>query len=179
MSGNWMEFIGEQIVFNSIIVGLSAWLGKVWATRISARENQKNAEEIEKLKNELNIRQNVFRIQFEKEFAIYQRLCEINAKIRNCLAHLIHRKSRTIEEEQVVRDETLKSLNAFIELVNSQEAFMNEEVYHQCLIILQMICSLDNDKIKHDELFYSKLDIETKQLFKVIRSRFNNLNALN
>ena len=79
----------------------------------------------------------------------------------------------------MVRDETLKSLNAFIELVNSQEAFMNEEVYHQCLIILQMICSLDNDKIKHDELFYSKLDIETKQLFKVIRSRFNNLNALN
>ena len=177
MSVNWIEII-ESIGSNAIIVGLSAWIGKIWANRISSRENKKNKEEIEKLKTKLQVRQNVFKIQFEKEFEIYQMLCTINANIRNCLGQLIHRKTDTKEEENKVRKEALNNFNAFIELVNSQEAFMSEEVYLHCSTLLSMICTLDDDKIKHDEAFYSKLDKETKQLFNVIRLRLNSLNAL-
>ena len=176
MGINWIEII-ESIGANAIIVGLSAWIGKIWANRISSRESKKNEEEIEKLKTKLQVRQNVFKIQFEKEFEIYQRLCTINACIRNCLGQLIHRKTDTKEEENKVRDEALNNFNAFIELVNSQEAFMSESVYQHCSILLSMICTLDDENVEHDEAFYRKLDKETKQLFSVIRTRLNSLNV--
>lgn len=173
MNENWINIIVSM--FSSIPVGcLAAWLGKVWANRISYRESKKNEAEIEKLKTKLQVRQNVFKIQFEKEFEIYQTLCTINASIRSSLAQLTCLKIGTKEENEV-RKQALNNLNAFIKVVNSQEAFMSEEVYRHCSILLSMICTLDNE---HDEAFYRELEKETKQLFKVIRTRLNNLNAL-
>ena len=176
MSVNWKEII-ELIGSNAFIVGLSAWLGKVWANRMLTKESQENAKEIEKIKTTLLTQQNVFKIQFEKEFEIYQKLCAITANIRNCLGTLLHRKASSKEDEEKVRNEALNNFNAFIELVNSQEAFMSESVYQHCSILLSMICTLDDENVEHDEAFYRKLDKETKQLFSVIRTRLNSLNV--
>lgn len=176
MSKTWTDFILSMC--SSIPVGvLATWIGKVWANRISRKENQKNTEEIEKIKSKLLVQQNVFKIQFEKEFEIYQKLCTITANIRNCLGTLIHRKNNTKEDENKTREDALNNFNAFIELVNSQEAFMSESVYQHCSMLLSMICSLDNENIKHDEAFYRKLDKDTKELFTVIRTRLNSLNV--
>lgn len=51
--------------------GLAAWLGKVWATRISGKESSALTREIEHLKANLEKRVFIHKVQFEKEFEVY------------------------------------------------------------------------------------------------------------
>ena len=51
--------------------GLAAWLGKVWATRISRKESAVLEKDLEELKTDLEKNITIHKIQFEKEFEVY------------------------------------------------------------------------------------------------------------
>ena len=51
--------------------GLAAWLGQVWATRISRKESAVLEKDLEELKTDLEKNITIHKIQFEKEFEVY------------------------------------------------------------------------------------------------------------
>jgi len=61
-----------------IIVALSTWLGKVWASRILEKDRLKYESELEQIKNRLNSKRDrsqfVFSLYFEGQFKIYNDL---------------------------------------------------------------------------------------------------------
>ena len=75
-----MEWLSRfaWVLSTPFVVGLSAYLGKVWAGRILERDQAKHRTQIETLLADLRVRDDkellVHRLQFEKEFAIYQEL---------------------------------------------------------------------------------------------------------
>ena len=66
---------------SAIIIGLSAWLGKVWSTRILQSEQAQLKHELEMKIAELNAvnesKVHVSKIQFEKEFKSYAKLWDL------------------------------------------------------------------------------------------------------
>lgn len=85
-----------------IVIGLSNWLGKIWANRILENEKEKHTKEIEKYKNELVMElehlkryneKNIFvsKLQFEKEFEIYLELWESLFDVYVCTNSLFAR----------------------------------------------------------------------------------------
>src|SRR6266705_3512382 len=83
------KLIGALGGFTVVVLGLSTWLGKLWADRILEKDRQHYREELERLKSsyeaanksiqsELDKRIHVYRVQFETEF---KALSEIWGKI--------------------------------------------------------------------------------------------------
>jgi hypothetical protein len=74
---DWSSFAVGGIAVPAII-GLSTWLGKVWANRILEKDRVRYQTEMETLLEDLRTRQSkelfVHRLQFEKEFDIYKQL---------------------------------------------------------------------------------------------------------
>lgn len=77
----------------AIVFALSSWLGKVWASRILENEKKGHQLEIEKYKSELVLELNkinslnekavhITKIQYDKEFEIYQDIWE---KLFDCI----------------------------------------------------------------------------------------------
>jgi hypothetical protein len=60
----------------AIMFGLSSWLGKVWAGRILQTEKVKFEKELERIKAEYAKKHTVHRLQFQKEFDLYEKLWE-------------------------------------------------------------------------------------------------------
>src|SRR3990167_4201132 len=80
-----LENLNHSGIAYAIVCALSAWLCKVWAARIGRSENSKLQEQITKLKDDLGRAQkilsgevqksvHVHKVQFEKEFLVYQDL---------------------------------------------------------------------------------------------------------
>ena len=70
-----------------IIIGLSSWIGKIWADKLMETQRKQNQKEIEKFKSELhkelellkakNEKMNyITKTQFDAEFRMYQELSE-------------------------------------------------------------------------------------------------------
>ena len=70
-----------------IIIGLSSWLGKVWANRVLEQDKLKYALELEKIKNRIQSeseKQNVmFSLYFEGQFKIYNDLWVSLVELQN------------------------------------------------------------------------------------------------
>ncbi len=74
---DWSSFVAGGIAV-PIVVGLSTWLGKVWANRILEKDRIRYQTQMESLLEDLRTRESkellVHRLQFEKEFEIYRQL---------------------------------------------------------------------------------------------------------
>ncbi len=106
----------------AIVLGLSNWLGKVWADRMMTRERAKferelaelsvglqkaYAEEIEHLRSKLLRATHVHRVQFEKEFEAYRdiwgHLVEVRIAVLSLRPVLDHVDPSEPEAERQVR----------------------------------------------------------------------------
>lgn len=58
--------IGSVGSASVIIIGLSSWLGKVWATRIYEKERKKHEEELKQFQNKLDTRLAEFNSELER-----------------------------------------------------------------------------------------------------------------
>ena len=78
----------------AIVVGLSSWLGKVWANRILENEKSAHSKELESYKSQLEVQLAkleaaqekalyISKVQYDKEFCIY---CEIWEAMSECIA---------------------------------------------------------------------------------------------
>src|SRR4030042_5993789 len=77
---DWGNYISGGITATAIIIGLSSWLGKVWANRILEQDKTKYKIQVDTLLEDLRTKKKkelfVHQLQFEKEFEIYKQLWE-------------------------------------------------------------------------------------------------------
>lgn len=131
----------------AIIIGLSNWLGKIWANRILEKEKHKYTKELEEYKNTLSEKMSILnslidkssfvtKLQYEKEFSIYQEIWEA---LVNCIrvTKRLYPKSEDkpidqdkLEEFQIKKwEEYLDSFIIFSNIVDKYAPFYEEEIY--------------------------------------------------
>lgn len=113
---------------SAVIIGLSSWLGKVWAMKILEKDKSKYQKELEQLKHEMNIEISrigniagkklfIHTVQFKKEFEIYEELWAKLVELRistQSLRPILDAYDRNESEE----DRKKRRINDFIEKFN-------------------------------------------------------------
>lgn len=86
----WLSYL-TGIVTTPIVVGLAAWLGKVWAGRILAKDRVKYQTSMETLLADLRTGHTkelfVHQLQFQKEFEIYKELWVAALEVARAASH--------------------------------------------------------------------------------------------
>jgi hypothetical protein len=101
MVSELLNNLNENAIAYAIVCALSAWLGKVWASRIARSEDVKLQRELTQLRDKLESSQkllagevekkvHVHKVQFEKEFLIYQELMRHANGVRARFFRLYH-----------------------------------------------------------------------------------------
>ncbi len=118
-----------------LIVGLSTWLGKIWANRILSNEKNEFQKELEFYKTALQVEivkvnhrnekaMFVSKLQYEKEYNIY---LEISEKLFDCVLKSLSLfqmfGSDDIKEHQKKVDEFAKSINSYTIVINRYAPF--------------------------------------------------------
>lgn len=141
-----------------ILLGLSSWLGKVWASRILENEKRDHAIEIEDFKSRLNKEitvvnsiidksVHVTKLQYDKEFLIY---LEIWEKLANCVIstkNLYPKFGSTPTDEKELEEFNMKKydrfvndFNEFSNTITKYSPFYEEKLYLG-FIELRNICN--------------------------------------
>lgn len=141
----------------AVLIGLSSWLGKIWADRILQSEKQKYSLEIEEYKNKLDKQLNllnssidksifVTKLQYDKEFSIY---LEIWGSLSECV---ISTKALYPKYENVFTDEEkqeeykekkwkrfVENYNEYSNVILKYAPFYEEKLY-EGFIKLRNLC---------------------------------------
>lgn len=141
-----------------IILGLSSWLGKVWANRILQDEIKKHTLEIEDFKGKLNKEiavansiidksTHVTKLQYDKEFSIY---IEIWEKLAECVVSTKHLypifENKPAKEEELEEFNNEKyskfvtDFNEFSRIITKYSPFYEESLFNG-FIELRNLCS--------------------------------------
>ncbi len=132
--------------FSVFLVGLSAWLGKIWATRIQQNEATKLKEDLESklnhLKASLESKTHISKLQYEYEFERYIKLWTL----ANSFPNDIDRSKEHYYEPVSFLDNTLDMLEIrhreFVDYSNGQYPFIYEDVFNSCIICCRSINEL-------------------------------------
>ncbi len=130
-----------------IILGLSSWLGKVWANRIFEKEKVKYGKELEGFKGDINkelqrLRTlddkalHITKIQYEKEFKIYQEIWKALVEVVWATTRLYptYEQAPTKEDEleefnKKKYEEYVDKYNEYLHIINFNAPFYQEEFY--------------------------------------------------
>lgn len=142
-----ISLIGGQSV---ILLGLSAWLGKVWANRISRKEQLKIQIEIAEVKSaiesklaalnsENESKVHVSKIQYEREFTNYARIWDLVSPISHQFQILFGQKqSYEFYKEEFFKLGTMKS--ELGKEISAMYPFIDESIYEyasECTQVIQ------------------------------------------
>ena len=132
-----------------VIVGLSSWLGKVWANRILEQDRRRYGEELERLKHDMerasrrlqgDIDKTLFvhRIHFEAEFRALRQVWRRLSQLRNHMATLrpmVHIAPHDDTPEKALQRLAERfnlfshALNEAITAVDDHRPFLSEEIH--------------------------------------------------
>ncbi len=150
---NFLDFITTVLISSGIGVGISKWVGNICSSKIIERERQKNRRALEEIRNEFQKEINklnsinetntyISKVQYDKEFSIYQ---EIWGKLHECVIsatnlYPTYEDSPVDEEEKKKNDE--KKYSDFVEKFNDYSMtiekfapFYKEEFYYEFINI--------------------------------------------
>lgn len=139
--------LGLSTVIATGMAALAGWLGQVWATRIANRELAAHERELEKFKQkanaslevvrvELQKRQLIHRVQFEKEFTVYETIWEhlvpLDESVRRLRPtfELADGKNEKQKFDERYNQEFVPAYNEYARTVLSRRPFVPESVYH-------------------------------------------------
>ena len=147
---NLLRNLNENGLAYSIVCVLSAWLGKVLSSRIARREDAAINEKITKLEASLKSTQSkldgqiatavhVHRVQFEKEFMVYQQIMKDVNRVRRAFHTLHPALKKVFTSEQDKHDYCLplrkEFSDAYIcarETIVDNEPFVPKDIYSHC-----------------------------------------------
>lgn len=148
--------LNENGIAYSVVCALSAWIGKIWAGRIARREDARLREQLEVLRGDIESTQkrlagaveksvHVHKVQFEKEFGVYQALMK-EANRFHLAFFTLHQNLQpafdTQDEEDLYykpkRQEVLEAIEALRATIRVNRPFYAENVYRQCEILLEL-----------------------------------------
>jgi hypothetical protein len=189
-----IPFIPDPLTLASV-TGLGAILGKIWANRVSSKEDSKIQTELASLRTDLERSLHVHRIQFEKEFQIYLELSDKMVSLRQTLFTL-NKVVRSIFGDKKEHDlyyiplrQKLKdTFSAFRTTALINEPFYVEEVF----IAADQIIDLAADEIATQDSYNTgesssherimemrdKITNSTEVLVKAIRERIRLLKVV-
>jgi hypothetical protein len=165
-----MEYFGMSEIINiatavvaslsisgGIILGLSAWLGKVWASRILEQDRLKYAKEFEQTKSKYEKQLEKYKQELEKSKITYLRYSEYQFRIYNELWNKLC-KLRDLADE-LWGDPNLENARAFIfhlkKTVNSVEnnrLLIEESHFAELRLILNKFERFNLAKVLSDQL---------------------------
>jgi hypothetical protein len=144
-----------------IIIGLSSWLGKIWANRIFEKERSKYEIDLEDYKKEINKEMQKLRtydekalhmskIQYDKEFEIYQDIWK--AQIDCFIAsNFLFPKEENIEytpnQRSTKLSEYIDTLNKYLRVIQYSAPFYKEDFFGDFQDIFK-ICSTIADRYR-------------------------------
>jgi len=132
-----------------VLIGLCAWLGKVWANRIQAREQARVQEELTALKSEFDSKLaalnagneskvHVSKIQYEREYASYAEIWDLTSPLAHHLQLLF-----TYKHSYEFYKKAFYEIGGFkINLgskVSALYPFIDERVYGKASILPQVL----------------------------------------
>lgn len=159
------EILGAIGIWSAIVIGLSSWLGKVWASRIMQVEAQKHRIELEKIKSTLEQMSLNYKHKIELYKAASEPLINLLIKIYN---------SQNLTPDDIIEFEkgrltTIAHLGLFasskvFDDFNDLIDFMHQEVQKPAppdfkvfrIHALKTLSSMRKDiGVHHDELSYT------------------------
>jgi len=165
-----------------IIVGLSSWLGKIWANRILQDEKSKHDNELEKYKSQLvteiekikminNNATYVSQKHFEKEQEILMLIWERTINVIWSTASLypnyienVPTDAKELEEFELKKYKKFQeSYNEFSSALSNYKPFYFEELFND-LVELRIRCKKQGDIFKR-----FKFDVKYSETFRAIR----------
>lgn len=166
-----------------IILGLSGWLGKVWASRILESEKKRHNLEIEEFKGRLSKEINVVnsmidksvyvtKLQYDKEFSIY---LEIWEKLADCVLYTknlypiydqVPISEDDLEKHNIRKwEQYVSAYNDYSNVIIKYAPFYEESLYERFLE-LRKLCSSQGNLFKE----YT-FDIKYNQTYMFVRDR--------
>lgn len=128
----------------AIVAGLAGWLGKVWAARILEQDRSayqqlveafkaRSAEALERQRYTLGKSTLVHRVQFEKEFKVYEELWSAIVELQAATSSLRPMLDQTPDDPVQERRERLtrvgKALRNCVTVVFKNRPFYHESIY--------------------------------------------------
>ena len=119
----FLQFLGTIGGVSVILLGLSAWLGRVWAERISEQERSRNAQELERLKLELDlVRTQALRVS-QAKFELYSAVWSDLQDVRTLGDRLWQRPTRNMLQQFI------DALHAATAAINRGRLLLRESDY--------------------------------------------------
>jgi hypothetical protein len=125
----------ELIISGGIGASLIGLLGKLWIDRKLAKERAASEKQLESLKAELAQKHTIHKLQFEKEFTIYQELWEALVRLKDASIYFrpgleISKSEETPQQaEERKRKAFWDTYGKVVRLVELNKPFYAEEVY--------------------------------------------------
>lgn len=168
---DWKIFtslVGEIGIAFGILYGLSAWLGKIWADRLMAKEKFAHDQELEKLRKILEtkikemehshqISQNTYQNLFEKKIEIYQLLIKEKVEYRRVL-----NEDPRYKYEGNPKSFYYKTFNNFKNIIAENKLYVSDELAEKYDVLYAKILPNMN-KLAKDE-FYDDIYGESSSL---------------
>ena len=169
ISGAIIGSVGGAAV---IIIGLSTWLGKVWANRILEQDKLRYSSELEKIKNELKSetekRNFVFSLYFEGQFKLYNDLWVSLSELQDGVELLWSKaNSRNLRNFITVLSKAKKQ-------IRSSALLIEPDHYKE---IMEVINNLECYRIGKEKLINSRRNIENVsewEIQEIIEQNRNN-----
>ena len=169
ISGAIIGSVGGAAV---IIIGLSTWLGKVWANRILEQDKLRYSLELEKIKNELKSetekRNFVFSLYFEGQFKLYNDLWVSLSDLQDGVELLwSEANSRNLRNFITVLSKAKKQ-------IRSSALLIEPDHYKE---IMEVINNLESYRIGKEKLISSRRNIENVsewEIQEIIEQNRNN-----
>lgn len=142
---NWQSYI-TGLVSAPVIAGFVIWLGKVWAGRILEKDKVRYQTAMESLLQDMRTKDNkellVHRLQFEKEFTIYQDLWVCARSLAIACQGFGDLQAGPPKPHDELLQELVDANTAFCDVVRSNEPFYSTEVYHAAEELRKLALSL-------------------------------------
>lgn len=134
-----------------IVLGMSTWLGKVWASRILESDRRRFSEELERIRGELEKTIHAHRIQFETEFKVLSEIWEKVAAVRQTMGGVRPTADIvTVDEDPTER--LHRRLNLFreafsklVQAVDSHSPFYPENILAELSAAIQIARREESD----------------------------------
>jgi hypothetical protein len=181
---DWSSFAVGGIGVPAII-GLSTWLGKVWANRILEKDRVRYQTEMERLLEDLRTRQSkelfVHRLQFEKEFDIYKELwVAVLALARTTREFRAVQVGPPRPQEDILTD-FVDACNRLNSIVFDNRPFYAPEVFEKAKATLELAWEIDRSRAKQTLLEKASAisDKHTETLIELEETIQNTLGKVN
>lgn len=183
-----------------VILGLSSWIGKIWADKLMETQKHQNQKDIEEYKSKLaeqleilkfqNEKYNhISKVQFDAAFKMYQ---EINENMFNAVLSLdvLLIKEEDIDEDIIeeyfskCQNDLFQKINIFQKNIRKFAPFIDKEIYKSFLVLAKSIVKLQSQIPTLSDYLSQKDEVKSQmneawethnQIVDILRNYLNTL----